>query len=265
MPKDMIRDFTKEMINPLKRQKMLKAIIVAVLCIAVCMGWNIVRNHRLQPSLQDVYFTELGDVGTHIYKCDVTKGKKVAVAVLKGGWYSDCMINRTENYIIGEFYHFRTKTRVLLRYNLSDNTTEEITGKEAEVMEERIKEAKDKLPERSSLPEEVRNIVYNYPIYWSADGKIAAFSDSRQEKIYLYDANTETCECILEAGWNQTFGSNLGLDVNGRYLFYQSNFNYFFQTADVKIMMYDLQTGEETKIHTRRYTQNDFEFVQEMN
>ena len=246
----------------LRRQK---TIIIIVLCIAMCMGWNIVRNYRLRPSFQDVYFMEYGNVGTRIYKCDVTKGKKVTVAVLKGGYYTDCMINREGNYIIGEFYNYMTKTRVLLRYNLSNNTTERITGEEAEVMEAQIKEAKDKLPEWSSLPEEVREIVSNCPISWSADREKAAFSDGNQENIYLYDPNTETCECILEAGWNQTFGSEVGLDASGRYLFYQNNFNYFFQTADVKIMMYDMQTGEETKIHTRRYTQHRFEFVQEMN
>ena len=246
----------------LRRQK---TIIIIVLCIAMCMGWNIVRNYRLWPSLQDVYFTEYGNIGTRIYKYDVAKGKKVTVAVLKGCDYDDCMINREENYIIGESYNYITKTRSLLRYNLSNNTTKKIKGEEAEVMEAQIKEAKDKLPERISLPEEVRTIVINDPICWSADREKAAFSDSRQKKIYLYNVSTGTCECILEAGWNQTFNSHLGWDASGRYLFYKNNFNYFFQTADVKIIMYDMQTGEKTKIHTRRYTQNEFEFVQEMN
>ena len=245
----------------LRRQK---TIIIIVLCIAMCMGWNIVRNYRLRPSLQDVYFMEYVN-GTTIYKYDVSQRKTVTVAVLEGGSYSDCMINRTENYIIGEFYNYETKTRVLLRYNLSNNTTEKITGKEAEVMEERIKKEKDKLPERSSLPEEVRKIVSNGPISWSADREKAAFSDGNQENIYLYDANTETCECILEAGWNQTFGSEVGLDTSGRYLFYKNNFVYLFQTADVKIMIYDTQTGKKINIYKERYTQHRFEFVQEMN
>lgn len=252
-----------------KQQKTLRAIIVVtgiiVLSIVVCMiGWSIVKNYSLQSSLQDVYFMEYVN-GTTIYKYDVDQRKTVTVAVLEGGSYSDCKINRTENYIIGEFYNYETKTRVLLRYNLSDDTVDKITGKEAEVMEERIKEVEDKLPERSSLPEEVRKIVYNYPISWSVDGKIAAFSDTNQEKIYLYHADTETCERILKAGWNQTFGSNLGLDASGRYIFYKNNFNYLFNTADVKIMIYDTQTGKKINIYKERYTQHRFEFVQEMN
>lgn len=246
---------------------LIAAVGIAALMIEVGMiGWKIVGLHNLKPSLQDVYFTEFGDIGTSICKYDVAGGKTVTVAMLKEGRYSDCMINRAENYIIGEFYNYETETRVLLRYNLSDDTTEEITGKEAEVMEERIKEAEDKLPERSDLPEGVRNIVYNYPISWSVDGKTAVFSDTNQENIYLYHADTETCECILKAtGWAQTFGGDPGLDASGRYVFYENNFNYLFDTADVKIMMYDTQTGRRKKIFVRRYTQNLFEFVQDLN
>lgn len=250
------------------KKKRLKMIIVAmgivVLTIALYMiGWNIVKYYRLQSSLQDVYFMEYGD-GTTIYKYDVSRRKTVTVAELEGGRYSDCKINRTENYIIGEFWRYKEDTTVLLRYNLSDDTAEEITGKEAEIMEERIKEAESKLPERSSLPEEVRKIVWNMFIGWSADGEMAVFYDGNQEKIYLYNADTETCECILTAGWNQTFGPVLGLDASGKYLFYENNFNYLFDTADVKIIIYDIQTGMRTKIYERKYTQHSYNFVQEM-
>lgn len=250
-------------------KKPLKVLVVVMssiaLILAVCMsGWDIVRLYGLQPSLQDIYFMEYVN-GTTIYKYDVDKRKTVVAAVLEGGHYSDCKINRTENYIIGEFYCYEDRTRVLLRYNLSDDTTEEITGKEAEIIEERIKKAEDKLSERSDLPEGVREIVYNSPISWSVDGKIAVFGDGNRKKIYLYHADTETWECILEAGQHQTFGYKLGLDASGRYVFYENNFNYLFDTADVKIMMYDTQTGRREKIFGRRYTQNIFEFVQEMN
>lgn len=237
---------------------------IIALFLEVCViGWNIVR---LQSSLQNVYFMEYVN-GTTVYKYDVRKGKTVVVAVLEGD-YSDCKINRTENYIIGEFCPFRTDNRVLLRYNLSDGTTEEITGKEAEIIKERIKEAEDKLLERRSFPEEAREIEnYRYfdkQIGWSLDGEKAAFSDYEQENIYLYNVNTDTCECVLTAGWNRTFGSNVGLDAGGRYIFYENNFNYLFNTADVKIMIYDTQTGRRTKIFGRRYTQNVFEFVQDL-
>lgn len=234
--------------------------IIALLLEVCVIGWNIVR---MQPSLQNVYFVEYVN-GTTIYKYDVRKGKTVVAAVLEGGHYSDCKINRTENYIIGEFYYYGDGTRFLLRYNLLDNTTEEITGKEAEIIKERIKEAENKLPERSDLPKGVREIVYNYPISWSVDGNTAAFSDSKQENIYLYHADAGTWECVLTAGWNRTFGSNVGLDAGGRYIFYKNNFNYLFDTADVKIMIYDTQTGRQTKIFGRRYTQNVFEFVQDL-
>ncbi len=257
--------------NSLKQfEKPLKVLIAVVGIVALMLEvgmitWKIVGLHNLKPSLQDVYFTEFGD-GTSIYKYDVARGKTVTVAVLKEGRYSDCMINRTENYIIGEFYNYETETRVLLRYNLSDDTVEEITGEEAEVMEERIKKAEDKLPERSDLPEEVRKIVSNKFISWSVDGKTAAFSDTNQEKIYLYHADAETLECILEANrWAQTFGGDPGLDSSGRYVFYENNFIYLFDTADVKIMICDTQTRMRKKIFVRRYTQNIFEFVQDLN
>lgn len=233
---------------------------IIALFLEVCViGWSIVR---LQSSLQNVYFMEYVN-GTTIYKYDVRQGKTVVVAVLEGD-YSDCKINRTENYIIGEFWPFGTDNRVLLRYNLSDGTTEKITGKEAEIIKERIKEAEDRLPEWDSLPEGVKKTVYNYPISWSVDGNTAAFSDCEQENIYLYHVATGTWECVLTAGWNQTFGRNVGLDAGGRYIFYKNNFNYLFDTADVKIMIYDTQTRRRKKIFGRRYTQNVFEFVQEM-
>ena len=248
----------------LKRQNPLKVIIIAVslvvLSAVICMiGWNIFNFYRLKSSLQDVYFMEYVN-GTTIYKYDVSKRKTVTVAELEGGRYSKCKINRIENYIIGEFWDYEEDTTVLLRYNLSDDTAVELTGIEPEV----IKEAEDKLPERSSLPEEVKKIVTNGFISWSEDGEKAAFSGSNQEKIYLYNANTGTCECVLEAGWNQTFGNNLGLDASGNYLFYKNNFNYLFQTADVTIMIYDLQTGEKIEIYKERYTQHSFEFVQDL-
>lgn len=238
---------------------------IIALFLEVCViGWNMVR---LRSSLQNVYFMEYAN-GTTIYKYDVDKRKTVVEAVLEGGYYSDCKINRTENYIIGEFRPFRTDNRVLLRYNLSDGTTEEITGKEAEIIEERIKEAEDKLLERRSFPEEAREIenyrCFDKQIGWSLDGEKAAFSDYEQNNIYLYHVSTGTWECVLTAGWNQTFGPNVGLDAGGRYIFYQNNFNYLFDTADVKIMIYDTQTRRRKKIFGRRYTQNVFEFVQEM-
>lgn len=244
-------------------KKPLRVLIIATgiiaLLLEVCViGWNLVK---LRSSLQNVYFMEYVN-GTTIYKYDVRKRKTVVAAVLEGGHYSDCKINRTENYIIGEFYYYGDGTRFLLRYNLLDNTTEEITGKEAEIIKERIKEAENKLPERSDLPKGVREIVYNYPISWSVDGNTAAFSDNNH--IYLYHADAGTCECVLTAGWNQTFDRNVELDAGGRYIFYKNYFNYLFGTADVKIMIYDTQTWRRRKIFGRRYTQNSFEFVQDL-
>lgn len=234
---------------------------IAFILAACVIGWNLVRLYGLQSSLQDVYFMEYVN-GTTIYKYDVDRRKTVVEAVLEGGSYSDCKINRAENYIIGEFYSYEDGTRFLLRYNLSDGTTEEITGKEAEMIEERISEAENRL--RSSLPEGVKKIVYNYPISWSTDGNTAAFSDTKQKNLYLYHADTGTWDCVLTAGWNRTFGSNVGLDASGRYLFYKDNFNYFFDTADIRIMIYDTKTKMRAKIYGRKYTQISYEFVQDL-
>ncbi|MCM1268440.1 MAG: hypothetical protein NC302_11090, partial [Bacteroidales bacterium] len=228
---------------------------------------SIVRIYNARSPLQDVYFMEYryGEGGTIIHKYDVSKRKTVTVAILEEGHYSNCKIDRTENYIIGEYDGYENETKGLLRYNLSDGTAEKITGKEAEIMEERIKGAEDKLPERSDLPDEVRNIVGNGPISWSAGGKTAAFSGDGREKIYLYHADTKTCKRILSANlWAQTFGSKVGLDASGKYVFYESNINYFFGAADVTIMIYDTQTGRRKKMFKRRYTMNNFVFVQEM-
>lgn len=236
---------------------------IAFMLAAGMIGCNIVRLYGLQSSLLDVYFLEYVN-GTTIYKYDVNKRKTVVEAVLEGGRYSDCKINRTENYIVGEFWRFGEKTGVLLRYNLADGTTEEITGKEAEIMEERIKEAEDRLPKRDSLPEGVKKTVWNYPISWSVDGNTAAFSDTNQKNIYLYHADVRIWECVLTAGWNRTFGGDVGLDASGRYIFYEDNFNYFFDTADVRIVVYDTKTKMRTKIYSRRYTQISYKFVQDL-
>lgn len=243
--------------------KTLKILIIVTGGIAfILAGWNIVR-YRWQSSLKDVYFVEY-DGGTTIYRYDVKKGKTVVEAVLEGGYYSDCKINRTKNYIVGEFRRFGEKTGVLLRYNLADGAMEEIIGEEVENIEVQIKEAEDKLPKRESLPDGVKKTVYNYPISWSVDGNTAAFSDSKQESIYLYHADTGTWECVLTAGWNRTFGGEVGLDASGRYIIYKDNFNYFFDTADIRIMIYDTKTKMRTKIFGRRYTQISYKFVQDL-
>ncbi|MCM1422631.1 MAG: hypothetical protein NC415_02320 [bacterium] len=246
-----------------KSEALITAAGIAAFILIVVI--SIVRIYSARSSLQDVYFIEYGDGGTRIHKYDVNQRKTVTLAILREGWYSDCKIDRAENYIIGKFNDYENGESFLLRYDLTDDTAKKIMGKEAEIMEERIKRAEDKLPERSNLPDEVRNIVSNGPIGWTADGKTAAFSDNGQEKIYLYHADTKTCKRILSANlWAQTFGSKVGLDASGRYVFYRSNINYFFGAADATIMIYDTQTGRRKKIFKRRYTLNHFEFPQEM-
>lgn len=265
MIRNFIRVLTKEFTGLLKQFKKLLCIMsIATVIAVVCMiGWNTVKFQRLQTSLQDVYFMEYGGWKTIIHKYDVAQRDTVTVAVLNGD-YDDCKINRNENYIIGKFYSYETQTTVLMRYNLSDNTIDEITGKEAETIEEQIKEKENNLPKRSNLPEQVRKIISNRYIGWSTGGEKAVFCDDRHKKMYLYDVNTEKCVCIFKLGWNHCCGSYSGLDASGRYVFYDDGFIRLF-SADDKIMIYDIQTGMKTKIFERKNTQNYFRFVQEMN
>lgn len=258
MIRDFIRDSTKEFTGLLKQfKKPLKVLVITMGCIvgieAVCIiGWNTVKFHRLHTMLQDVYFMEYGNGETTIHKYDVDQGETVTVAVLNGRYYA-CEINRSEDYIIGNFHSYENDTHVLLRYNLSDGTMEEVAP------EEEIGEK-----EEWELPEEIMLKMKPTCICWSEHGEKAAFFEGMDNpKTYLYSADSEKVERILIPRWNHFMSDRFGWDISSNYLFYQDNFAWLF-SKDANIMIYDIQTGMKTKIYELKNTTNLFEFVRDM-
>lgn len=90
----------------------------------------------------------------------------------------------------------------------------------------------------------------------SDNGRKAACFKKDAKCIYLYDIARQKKQCILKAGWNRAFESNslyaLGWDQNGNYCYYIEHFVELFQSSDIRIKIYNLQTKKSTCIYLHR-------------